>query len=87
MAKCKKRYSLKQSHISTYNKAKSTALNQIALFSYSRIGERVMRKLADIASFAVKKTGIFHNSQTRPVDGNTTSKGKKQFRQYYCNQN
>ena len=34
MAKCKKRYSLKQSHISTYNKAKSIALNQIALFSF-----------------------------------------------------
>ena len=35
-----------------------------------------MRKLADIASFAVKKTGIFHNAETRPVDGNTTMKGK-----------
>ena len=42
----------------------------------SRIGERVMRKLADIASFAVKKTGIFHNAETRPVDGNATMKGK-----------
>ena len=63
-----------------YHKA-DMDLNQIILFSYSRIGERVMRKLADIASFAVKKTGIFHNSQTRPVDGNTTSKGKKYSRQ------
>ena len=64
-----------------YYKATNMDMNQIFLFSYSRIGERVMRKLADIASFAVKKTGIFHNSQTRPVDGNTTSKGKKYSRQ------
>ena len=60
-----------------YYKATNIDMNQIFLFSYSRIGERVMRKLADIASFAVKKTGIFHNSQTRPVDGSNASKGRK----------
>ena len=35
-----------------------------------------MRKLADIASFAVKKTGIFHNAQTRQVDGSPSASGK-----------
>ena len=68
-------------HIFDDNKETNIDLNRNTLFSSSRIGERVMRKLADIASFAVKKTGIFHNSQTRPVDGNTTSKGKKYSRQ------
>ena len=34
MAKCKKRYALKQSYILNYNKTTSIALNQIVLFSF-----------------------------------------------------
>ena len=43
----------------------------------SRIGEGVMGKLADIASFAVKKTGIFHNTQTKQISGTTMPTGSK----------
>ena len=68
-------------HVFNYDKPTNIDSNQITLFSSSRIGERVMRKLADIASFAVKKTGIFHNSQTRPVEENIISKGKNHM--YY----
>ena len=40
------------------------------------MGERVMTKLSDIASFAVKKTGIFHNAQTRKTPTGTCVSGK-----------
>ena len=36
-----------------------------------------MGKLADIASFAVKKTGIFHNTQTKQISGSTMPTGSK----------
>ena len=36
-----------------------------------------MGKLADIASFAVKKTGIFHNTQTKQISGSTIPTGSK----------
>ena len=38
-----------------------------------------MTKLSDIASFAVKKTGIFHNAQTRKIATGTCVSGKKYF--------
>ena len=34
-----------------------------------------MTKLADIASFAVKKTGIFHNAQTRQRSETSSNNG------------
>jgi hypothetical protein len=34
-----------------------------------------MKKLADIASFAVKKTGIFHNAPTRQRSGPSSNNG------------
>ena len=46
------------------------------------MGEGVMRKLADISSFAVKKTGIFYNAQTRKNAATPSSIGNMFYFNY-----
>ena len=49
-----------------------------ATFLY-RIGEGVMRKLADIATYAVKRTGIFYNAHTRKNAATTSVTGNTSY--------
>ena len=70
--------------VHTFQKTKQNQLKLLSstyfcipFYFISRIGEGVMGKLADIASFAVKKTGIFHNTQTKQISGSTMPTGSK----------